>query len=59
MAQAGFREVDLIFREACPNYLTFSMPSFLLGVAYERLVNRFDFLKGIRCNIIGRFVKAG
>ncbi|MCE7909262.1 MAG: class I SAM-dependent methyltransferase [Candidatus Omnitrophica bacterium COP1] len=59
MARAGFREVDLIFREACPNYLTFSMPSFLLGVAYERLVNRFDFLKGIRCNIIGRFVKAG
>lgn len=58
MAQAGFREVDLIFRECCPNYLTFSMPSFLLGVAYERLVNRFDLLRGMRCNILGRFVKA-
>jgi len=34
-----------------PSYLQFSRVAFLLGVAYERIVNFFPFLSGIRANI--------
>jgi hypothetical protein len=44
--------------EAEPVYLRFFAPLFLLGVAYERLVNRFAPLAGLRANIFGRFRKA-
>ena len=57
--RAGFEERRIILRECCPNYLTFSLPSFLLGALYERLVNRFDVFKVLRVNIIGEFVKSG
>ena len=57
MAAAGFVEKQLMFRECCPNYLTFSLPSFLLGVAYERVVNSCDLLAGMRVNILGWYRK--
>jgi len=56
-ATAGFVERDLIMRECCPNYLTFALPAFLLGVAYERLGNSTGLLSGLRVNIIGDFEK--
>jgi len=54
---AGFEEHKLIFRECCPNYLTFSIITFLLGVVYERLVNGSDLLASLRVNILGCFYK--
>lgn len=54
---AGFEERKLIFRECCPNYLTFSILTFLLGVAYERLVNCSDLLATLRVNALGCFYK--
>jgi hypothetical protein len=53
----GFEEVLLDTVEFQPNYLKFSIPSFLLGVLYERLVNSFRFLSGIRVNIFCVFRK--
>lgn len=54
---AGFEECSLVLRECCPNYLTFCMPAFLLGVAYERLVNTTNLLARMRVNILGSFKK--
>ena len=48
---------ELVFRECCPNYLTFSWPTFLAGVAYERMVSSCGFFEGIRVNILGVFEK--
>ena len=53
LSQAGFNQKIIILRECCPNYLTFSWPSFLLGVVYERIVSSFRILECIRVNIIG------
>lgn len=55
--RAGFRELRLLLRECCPNYLTFSAPVFALGVAYERIVNSSHLLAGLRVNILGCFEK--
>lgn len=55
---AGFEERKLVLRECCPNYLTFCMPAFMLGVAYERLVNSTNLLARMRVNILGSFKKA-
>ncbi len=54
---AGFREVEIRFVECEPSYLVFHAVPFLLGVAYERTVNRFDALTGLRANIFGRMVR--
>lgn len=54
---AGFRETSLVMIEAEPSYLMFNTFAFLTGVAYERMVNRFTVLQGIRANIVGRMVK--
>jgi hypothetical protein len=43
--------------EPAPIYLRFSLPSFLLGVAYERVVNRFPQLRGLRAFLVGCFRK--
>ncbi len=55
--QVGFEHIELRFVEAEPSYFMFHAIPFMLGVAYERLVNRFDILSGIRVNIFGRLVK--
>jgi len=57
LLKAGFLEKDLRMRECCPNYLTLAAPLFLVGVAYERIVNSTDLLSGLRVNILGHFVK--
>jgi SAM-dependent methyltransferase len=55
--QAGFRSVDLRMVECEPSYLMFHAAPFLLGVAYERLVNSTEALAGLRSNIVGRLVR--
>lgn len=57
LRQAGFEEEKLFLRECCPNYLTFTWPTFLAGVLYERVVNMTDLLAGFRVNIIGQYRK--
>ncbi len=56
-ARAGFLNTDLVMIEAEPSYLVFNTATFLAGVAYEHLVNRYPVLEGIKANIIGRIVK--
>ncbi len=53
MSEAGLQEESLIMYESDPAYVGFSVPTMLLGIAYERLVNRFAGLAGLRANIFG------
>jgi hypothetical protein len=57
--QAGLVISAYITMEARPNYLMWSLPSFLLGVLYERAVNRFDFLDGLRSSVIAVLDRPG
>jgi ubiquinone/menaquinone biosynthesis C-methylase UbiE len=57
MDRAGFDEKQLILRECSPNYLTFSWPSFLIGVAYERIVNSWSMFRRFRVNLLGEYTK--
>jgi SAM-dependent methyltransferase len=54
---AGFLEEQIIMVEPEPSYLMFSVPSFLLGVGYERVVNRSRSLEGLRACILASFRK--
>jgi ubiquinone/menaquinone biosynthesis C-methylase UbiE len=54
---AGFETAELTMLESPPNYLKFSTPTFLAGVAYERLVNATSWLTDLRVNIISAFRK--
>jgi SAM-dependent methyltransferase len=49
---AGFEVEQLQQFETEPEYLAFSMPTYALGVGYERIVNRFERLKGLRVNLL-------
>ncbi len=55
--KAGFSQVDLRYVECEPSYLVFSTIPFLIGVLYERTVNKFDWLFGIRGNLFARLVR--
>ncbi len=44
--------------EVRPNYLTFSVPTFLLGAAYERLVNGVNALASLRVNLVVAYRKS-
>lgn len=52
-----FKNIELRFIEAEPSYLVFHPIPFILGVVYERLVNKYSFCSGIRANILGRLEK--
>ena len=54
-SEAGFETEALLQLECAPNYLVFHPATFLLGVAYERLVNRFGWLAGVRLILLGTF----
>jgi SAM-dependent methyltransferase len=49
---AGLRVERLEQFETEPEYLAFSLPTYAAGVAYERLVNRFDLLRNLRVNLL-------
>jgi SAM-dependent methyltransferase len=55
--QLGFSKIELLFVEANPSYLMFHEIPFLLGVFYERLVNRFVLLEQLRVCIFGKLTK--
>ncbi len=57
MQSAGLVEEQLTMLEPDPAYVGMSRLTFLLGVAYERLVNRFELLGPLRANILGCFRK--
>jgi hypothetical protein len=50
--KCGFEVRELLRIEGRPEYLRFSAPSYYFGVAWERVVNRFEFLSGIRVLIV-------
>lgn len=50
--RCGFAVRDLRSIEGRPEYLRISVPSYYFGIAWERVVNRFDFLSGIRVLIV-------
>lgn len=52
---AGLTSVEYLSRENFPLYLLWSLPSFLIGVGYERLVNRFTWLSGMRVTILATY----
>jgi SAM-dependent methyltransferase len=52
LTAAGFIREALLMWEPSPSYLRFSAVAFLLGVGYERLMNRFEALKPLRAFII-------
>jgi SAM-dependent methyltransferase len=54
---AGFDSVELRMVESVPNYLVFNPLFFSMGVAYERLVNRYDRLAPFRLIMIGKAAK--
>jgi SAM-dependent methyltransferase len=49
---AGFEIEQLYQFETEPEYLAFSTATYAAGVAYERLVNRCEALKGLRVNLL-------
>jgi SAM-dependent methyltransferase len=55
--KVGFSDVDFTMFEGEPSYLMFNSGAFLVGVAYERIVNGAPCLAGLRANIMGRMVK--
>lgn len=57
LGEAGFIEEELVAVESEPSYLVFSLPTFLLGVAYERMVNSTRALGGLRAYFLGCFRK--
>ncbi len=55
--KAGFKRIELRMWEPAPLYLVFHLLPFLVGVGYERIVNRFRMFEGLRAGIFGRMVK--
>lgn len=47
-SRAGFRTVEQKMVEPQPGYLVFHPIPFVLGVGYERIANRYEFLSGVR-----------
>ena len=54
---AGFERIELRMWEPEPRYLVFHFLPFLVGVGYERVVNRYRLFEGLRAGILGRMVK--
>lgn len=58
-ADAGLTVVQIHRIEGRPEYLRMTSPTYLLGAAYERLVNKFEFLAIFRVLLIGKLEKPG
>jgi len=50
--KCGFELKDLRRIEGRPEYLRISVPSYYFGTAWERIVNRFEFLSAMRVLIV-------
>jgi SAM-dependent methyltransferase len=55
----GLGQLEVKYVEMEPSYLRFNTAAFLVGAAYERLVNSTSLLAPLRANLFGRFVKTG
>lgn len=55
---AGFIEVELHAHLHAGSYLAFSLPTYLLGVVYERIVNVSPLFEQLRGHIVGHFIRA-
>lgn len=55
--ETGFHVDQLRLIEGRPEYLRVSWPTYVIGIFYERLVNRLDFLKPFRILLIARLIK--
>jgi ubiquinone/menaquinone biosynthesis C-methylase UbiE len=58
LCKAGFHRVEISLVEGLPSVLAFSSLLYRAGMAYGRLVNRFDCLARFRLNIIAIAYKA-
>lgn len=56
---SGFEVVALEHIEGRPEYLRMNSLLYLIGLAYERLVNRFEMLAGFRVILIGELRRRG
>ncbi len=56
--QAGFQVLEIKRIEGRPEYLRMSTPTYLLGMLYERIVNRTEMLAPFRVVLIGVFRKS-
>ena len=54
---AGMEAIEVATVEGRPNYLRMAAPLFLLGAAYERIVNSTRLLEGFRVNYVLGFKK--
>jgi SAM-dependent methyltransferase len=54
---AGLETVSIDGVEVQPNYLTFSAATYLMGIAYERIVNASPALSALRVNLLPVFRK--
>jgi len=54
---AGFVEAELHVHLHGADYLAFSLPTYLLGVIYERIVNVSPLFEDLRGNIVGDFTR--
>ena len=54
---AGFVEAELHVHLNGADYLQFTLPTYLLGVLYERVVNGVSWLEGLRASIVGHFIR--
>jgi SAM-dependent methyltransferase len=52
LLKSGFGRLELTMVEGAPNVLAFNPVLHRVGIAYERLVKRFDVLSAFRLNII-------
>jgi hypothetical protein len=50
--KSGFSRAEISMVEGSPSVLAFNSLLHGMGLAYERLVNRYDFLSNFRLNII-------
>jgi SAM-dependent methyltransferase len=57
LCAAGLTEAELGVHVHGAGYLEFSLPTYILGVLYERLVNASPLLEGLRGAIVGDFVR--
>ena len=55
MGNAGFELLEVDMFESAPDYLAFSPVLYMLGIIYERFINRFDRLSFLRLSIIASF----
>ena len=57
LSAAGFIEAELHAHLHGAGYLEWSLPSYLLGILYERVVNATEILEPLRGHIVGEFIR--